>query len=86
MKYVPELRDGQRVTFHLKDVSVKEFEVNDDFNLVDYDGQRCGIIGFATVTAGPKDLPDKEFEYYDIRFTDGTILRAISGHHLEEID
>jgi hypothetical protein len=85
MKYVPELSDGQRVRFHLKNVSVKEFEVNDEFNLVDYDGQTCEVVCLATANAGSNDKPDKSFEYYDIRFSDGVVLAAISGHHLEKI-
>jgi len=85
MKYKPELKNGQRVTFNLNDVSVKEFEVNDDFNLVEYDGKTCTVVCLATSNAGPDDEPDKEFEYYDIRFSDGVVLSAISGHHLEEI-
>jgi hypothetical protein len=83
MKYKPELKNGQRLAFHIKDVSLKEFELNDDFNLNKYDGKPCAVVCLAVEGAG---TPDKDFEYYDIRFDDGVVLHAISGHHLEEID
>lgn len=84
MNFKPELSDGQNVTFHIRNVDIAEFELDDDeIDISKRDGKPCVVVCLATTNAGVNDEPNKEFEYYDIRFGDGLVLSAISGHHLE---
>lgn len=78
--------NGTEVTFDLNGVSSAEFDLDDETHDSDWwerkldelDGKKAIIECLATYT----ELGDKNLEYYDIEFGDGTILYAISGYHL----
>lgn len=74
------LPDGSIVIFHHKNLK-ENFEmpwINFDY----LEGKSVRILGLGTYT----ELGQKDFEYYNIEFTDSFFeLSAISGYHLETI-
>lgn len=89
-RYKPAIKNGTEWIFRLNDISPHEFvacdpETYQGINLRELDGLKCEVVAFATSTAGPGDVSDPEFEYYDLRFPNGLNLEAVSDYHLEEI-
>jgi hypothetical protein len=81
--------NGTEVTFNLKGFEAAEFGLDDEEHDLDWwvtkleqlDGKKAIIECLSTYT----ELGDKDYEYYDIKFGDGTILYAISGYHLTPV-
>ena len=84
------IQDGTEVIFNLQDAWAYEFDLDDsdaegdelshwDTKLRQLDGKKAIVDCLTTHTK----LGDKDTEYYDIIFGDGTILNSISGYHLE---
>ena len=69
---------GTRVVFHLKDAPDWGCDIEK------LDGETAHVMAQATRSWEPGDIPDKDFEYYDIQFdVSGVYLSAVSGYHLE---
>lgn len=81
--------NGTEVTFDLNGVEATGFGFDEEEHDSDWwehkldqlDGKKAIIEYLATYT----ELGDKNYEYYDIEFGDGTILYAVSGYHLTPI-
>jgi hypothetical protein len=71
------LKKGDHVTFRFKGFDYKEF---DPVILPKYDGRRARVTGQETATK----VGERDFEYYNIRFSDGFELQGISGYHLQD--
>jgi hypothetical protein len=85
MTYKPVLKKGQRVQFHLNNLTAAEFG-NMEIDVDEFDGQHATIVDFDSATAGQDDEPDQDFEYYTIRFENGVVWEAISGYHLTVVE
>jgi len=78
--------NGTEVTFDLNGVGATEFGFDEEEHDSDWwehkldqlDGKKAIIECLATYT----ELGDKNHEYYDVEFGDGTILYTVSGYHL----
>lgn len=76
--------DGTTCIFSTQDIGYEEFfdtidtEIDEDkWNSLE--GAECDIISLETFS----ELGEKDYEYYNIRFGDGTEISGISGYHLE---
>jgi hypothetical protein len=75
MKTKQTIANGSAAIFSLRDLSETDFGVE---NAEDREGQLVKVLRLATAT----ELGEQDYEYYDIRFEDGTVWSAISGYHL----
>lgn len=74
--------NGTKCVFKLKHLTPKEFDnLSDEEFIKKLDNKKCTVDELATYS----ELGDKDTEYYDITFDNGTKLGAVSGFHLEPI-
>jgi len=82
-----ELADGTRVRFNLRDISPREFgdlsDIGGEGSIEEFEGA-TGTIESLDVCSGNEE-PNKDFEYYTVKFDNGTTLHAVSGYHFTPI-
>lgn len=79
--------DGTPCVFSTRGIEFEEF-----FDTIDteidgekwdsLEGKQCIVVSLETFS----ELGGQDFEYYNIKFSDGTELSGISGYHLEVIN
>lgn len=75
------LHVGDKVIFNLKDMEGEWEEANEeDYNTaINHNNSHAIITSQETYT----ELGDRDYEYYNIKFEDGSELYAVSGYHLD---
>ena len=69
---------GDRVKFKTLDIGKEDWEQVDIPEIMEYDG-KIAEIDHITLIFEPGN---RDYEYYDIRFSDGKYFEGISGYHL----
>lgn len=73
-------QEGDEVIFDIEDMEMEWREDEEQGEIaISHSGQVAVIVAQVTATK----IGDKDYEYYDIEFGDGTILDAVSGYHLK---
>lgn len=81
------LPDGTPCIFSTRNTGYEEFFDTIDTEIDEekwnsLEGKECVVINLETFS----ELGEQDFEYYNIKFSDGTELSGISGYHLEVIN
>jgi len=78
------LKKGTKCRFFLLNVSHFEGESSNYIKQLKlHDGVVCKIISIAI---SPQVSGDYNTGYYDIRFSDGKVMKGISGYHLRKVE
>ena len=74
------LKNGTKVIFYNEGISFEEWEELEMGDIFKKECQTAEILSLEAYT----ELGDKDYEYYNIKFGDGTEFDGVSGYHLEE--
>ena len=83
-----ELPIGTRVQFNLLNAKAEDFGLEgiSPGQLRRLEGGEAHITGQAVCNTFDDDVPDKDYDYYDIQFDhNGLVLHGVSGEHLKPI-
>ena len=73
-------QEGDEVIFDIKGMETEWQQAEEQGELaISHSGRTAVIVAQATAS----HIGDKDYEYYDIEFGDGTVLVAVSGYHLK---